>query len=353
MEYKPILQSFSRSLPRVAVKRWYNGLLVRSTNWLGDLLMTLPAVHQLRQLIPPGCGLFVLAPAPLAALWQACPWVDVVVPMAEKRITQEEISQVRRLCPGVAVVLPNSFGSAWDVWRCHTAIRIGRAGRMRSYFLTRTLPEWPRQIGRSQFHQLSYYLELVSVLGEIAFTAQCPPLQVSAQAAEKNGIHRQEGWLALAPGAAFGPAKQWPAQYFACVAQKWLARGGKVVLLGARKEMAAATEIAQRCPTVLNLTGQTSLAELMSVLANVQALVANDSGAMHLAAALGTAGVAVFGSTDPVSTGPLGATWRILAAATPCSPCFQRVCARQGAEQYACLKEISPEAVFAELMLLR
>ncbi len=352
MVYKPILQTFSRPIARVAVKRWYNGLLLRSTNWLGDLLMTLPAAYQLRRMMPQGCGIFVLAPAPLAALWRACPWVDVVIPMAEKRINRAEIGQVRRLCPGVAVVLPNSFGSAWDVWRCQTATRIGRAGRMRSCFLTHTLPEWPRQVGRGQFHQLSYYLELVSALGKIESTAQCLALQVSAEAAEKTGIQRQSGWLALAPGAAFGPAKQWPVRYFICLAQKWLARGGKVVLLGASKEMAVATEIAQSCPAVLNLTGQTSLQELMSVLANVDLVVANDSGAMHLAAALGTSGVAIFGSTDPVSTGPLGAPWRILAAATPCSPCFQRVCPRQGTEQYACLNDISPEAVFAELMQL-
>lgn len=296
--------------------------------------------------------MFVLVSKPLAALWRACPWVDVVIPMAHKRITGSEIRLVQRLWPGVAVVMPNSFGSAWDVWRCRTPVRIGRAGRMRSLMLTHTLPCWPRQPGRAEMHQLSYYLELASALGEVELTAECPPLQVSAEAAEKAGIHRGEGWLALAPGAAYGPAKQWPAANFATLAQKWHQRGGRVVLLGAGKEIGAAREISRSCPAALNLAGQTSLEELMSILANVDLLVANDSGAMHLAAALGTSGVAIFGSTDPVATGPLGAPWRILAASVPCSPCFQRECPLAGAQQYACLHEISPEAVLDELLQL-
>jgi len=352
MEFKPILQKFSRPVPRVQIKRWYNGLLLRSTNWLGDLLMTLPAAYQLRRQIPEGCGLFVLVSKPLAALWRACPWVDVVIPMAEKRISGPEIRLLQRLCPGVAVTMPNSFGSAWDVWRCRTPIRIGRAGRLRSLLLTHTLPSWPRQHGRAEMHQLSYYLELASALGEVELTAQCPPLQVSAEAAGSAGIRRGESWLALAPGAAFGPAKQWPAANFAILAQQWHQRGGRVVLLGAGKEIGAAQEISRSCPAALNLAGQTSLEGLMSILANVDLLVANDSGAMHLAAALGTPGVAVFGSTDPVATGPLGAPWRVLVASAACSPCFQRECPLAGAQQYACLREIRPEAVLAELLQL-
>ncbi len=354
MEFKPILQKFPPPRRPLQIKRWFNGLLLRSSNWLGDLLMTLPAAYQMRRQLPEGCGLFVLSPAPLAELWRACPWVDVVMPMAQKRVSFEESRQVRCLCPGVAVALPNSFGSAWDIWRCGVPLRIGRGGRLRSLLLTHTLPTWPRPQGRATRHQLSYYLDLAAALGEVEFEAYCPPLQISPEAAEKSGIRRAAGWLALAPGAAFGPAKQWPVANFAFLAQKWHQRGGRVVLLGASREIAAAEEISRSCPAALNLAGQTNLGELMSILANVDLLVANDSGAMHLAAALGTSGVAIFGSTDPIATGPLGARWRILASEEECSPCFQRICPRGEADQpYACLRGIRPEAVLAEIQQLQ
>ena len=349
MQYKPLLKRFERPLPEVEVKRWYNGLLLRSTNWLGDLLMTLPAAYKISRLVPEPCGFFVLAPAALAPLWQACPWVNAVIPMQRKRISSGEIALARRLTPGVAVVMPNSFGAALDIFRAKIPLRIGRAGRFRSLLLNHTIPEWPRGENIGERHQLSYYLELASTLGEISFDCQCPPLEVSAEAASHYCIDKREKWLALAPGAAFGPAKQWPAQYFRRVAQLWQEQGGKVVLLGTKQESEAAAEIVSACPKVLNLVGKSALTELMSILANVDAVVANDSGAMHLAAALGTPGVAIFGSTDPVATGPIGATWQLAVSKAECRPCLQRKCPLPERQKYHCLTQIKPEEVFEML----
>ena len=350
MHYEPVLECFERPLRLATVKHWQNGLLLRSTNWLGDLLMTLPAAYKISRLVPEPCGFFVLTPAALAPVWQACPWVNAVVPMQEKRVSVAEIRLVRRLSPGVAVVMPNSFGSALDVFRTKTPLRIGRSGRCRGLLLNHTIAGWPRGENIGKCHQLSYYLELASTLGEISFDWQCPPLEVSPEAASHYCIRKQDKWLALAPGAAFGPAKQWPTKHFQRVAQLWQEQGGKIVLVGTKQEREAASEIALACPKALNLAGKSGLAELMSILANVDLVLANDSGAMHLAAALGTPGVGIFGSTDPVATGPIGAPWQLVISKAECRPCFQRRCPLAAPLKYHCLNEISAEEVFAKII---
>lgn len=347
MPYRPALKALSRARRLETAGKWQNGLLIRSTNWLGDCLMTLPAASQLARMLPPACGLFVLAPAGLAEVWRASPWVSAVVPMAGSRVSADEIAQVRRLAPGIAMVFPNSFGAALDVWRCGIPWRIGRSGRFRSLLLNHRLPEWKRGEGVGECHQLSYYLELASSLGEVSLDSACPPLQVSTAAAFRLGLSASGRWLAIAPGAAFGPAKQWPAEHFAEVTRMWLGDGGQVVAVGTGRDHADAERILQGRPGTLNLAGRTGLPELMSVLSASAAVLANDSGAMHLAAALGRPGIALFGSTDPVGTGPLGGLWQLLVSDAPCRPCFQRCCPLAGDAQYQCLRRLTPEMVWA------
>ena len=326
---------------------WRNGLLIRATNWLGDALMSLPAVYRLSRFVPEPCGVFVLCPAFMQPLWEAVPWVSEVIPMAGARCGGSERASLHRLRPGVAVILPNSFGSAWDVFRRGIPVRLGRAGRGRGPLLTHRLPEWPRHKGSSECHQLSRYLELAAVFGAVEWSTTCPPLQVpdAVVLAAQAGVQTDAGpWLALAPGAAYGPAKQWPVERFTAVADWWQQRGGRVVVVGTAKERAAGETVRKALPGVLNLAGQTGLRELMAVLKVAALAVTNDSGAMHLGAALGCRGVAVFGSTDAVATGPIGGRWIVLAEPTDCAPCLNRSCAL--AEQpYACLRRIEPAAV--------
>ena len=325
-----------------------DGVLVRATNWLGDSLMTLPAVWRISSRLTRPAGLTVLCPNSLRPIWQACPWVEHVIGMAGKRIASGEVEAVRKLHPGLAIVLPNSFGAALDVWKCRIPERIGRAGRWRSWLLTARLPEWPRGENAGVCHQLSYYLELADCLGLMEWGADFPPLRVDAGRANALGMDG-DNWVALAPGAAYGPAKQWPQDHFRQVAA-WLRRQDlRVVLVGTGKEQAVTKAIAEAIPGALDLAGRTSLEELMAVLARAKAAVANDSGAMHLAAAVGTRGVAIFGSTDPIGTGPLGAPWHILAATVPCRPCFRRTCPLTGADAYRCLAEITPPDVIGAL----
>jgi heptosyltransferase-2 len=330
---------------------WRNGLLVRATNWLGDALMTLPAVYRLSRFVPDPCGVFVLCPAALQALWEAAPWVSKVIAMGGKRCSAAERSLVRGLRPGVAVVLPNSFGSAWDVFLEGIPVRVGRSGRGRGWLLTHRLPEWPRHRGPSDCHQLSRYLELAAVFGASEWSAECPPLRIAGAdaLAAKAGVDAGRGpWLALAPGAAYGPAKQWPVERFAVVARWWRDRGGRVAVVGTAKERAAGEAIRSDLPEALNLAGQTSLRELMAVLSVCGLAVTNDSGAMHLGAAVGCQGVAVFGSTDSVATGPIGGRWVLLADPPDCAPCLKRDCDRAD-QPYECLLRIEPGAVIEAL----
>lgn len=345
MEYHPHI------IPLEAQKKlqcdWKGGVLLRSTNWLGDLLMTLPAAWQLSRALPQGAHFAVLCPASLAPLWKATPWVTNVIGMAKARVSSTEIAQARSLNLGVGVIFPNSFGAAWDVRRCGIPRRIGRKGRFRSLLLTDTIREWPRATGAGEFHQLSWYLELVSALAPVEWKAEYPPLQIDTADAVALGMRPEERWLLLAPGAAYGPAKQWPMEHFLEIARRWATNGGRIVAVGSQKEANLTRTLAEGCSAVLDLGGKTTLSQLMGICRLARYAVCNDSGAMHLAAACGTRGTAVFGSTDPIATGPLGAPWRMVVSSAQCRPCFQRTCSCD--KPYHCLREITPDLVWEEM----
>jgi len=332
---------------------WANGLLIRGTNWLGDALMTLPAAYQLSRFVPEPCGVFVLCPAGLAPLWEAADWVSCVIPMAGKRADRAVSNRLWQLRPGVAAVFPNSFGAAADVWRKGIPVRLGRRGRFRGPLLTHRLPPWPRGHGVGQWHQLSYYLDFPAAFGSTTWDATCPPLRVpdAAARAAELGLEPGTDWLVLAPGAAYGPAKQWPTERFAEVAAWWTAERGRVAIVGTPKERAAGDVVTEKVPGSLNLAGSTDLTGLMALLTAATAVVANDSGAMHLAAGLGRPGVAIFGSTDPVATGPIGGRWIILRDPPTCAPCFQRTCPRTDFP-YECLHRISADTAIRALQEL-
>jgi heptosyltransferase-2 len=336
-----------------ATFEWGNGLLIRGTNWLGDALMTLPAAYKLARFVPEPCGVFVMCPASLAPLWEAADWVSHVIPLDGKRAGRETERTLWQLRPGIAAVFPNSFGSARDVWRRGIPRRLGRKGRWRGFMLSDRLPAWPRGHGVGQWHQLSYYLEFPAVFGDGSWDADCPPLRIpdATERAADCGITPDEDWLVLAPGAAYGPAKQWPAERFAEVAAWWAKERGRVAVVGTSKERPAGELVTERVPGILNLAGETNMVGLMSILSCAKAVVANDSGAMHLAAGLGRDGVAIFGSTDPVATGPIGGRWIILQDPPDCSPCFQRTCSCTD-HPYECLERIAPDTVVRALRQL-
>ena len=307
--------------------------LVRSPNWLGDAVMALPAVRNLKTLAG-GEPLTVAAPEKLAALWQACSFVDEVIVLTEPRNLRVVAGQLRGRGFGAAVLLPNSLRSALEVFFAGIPQRIGYARGGRGLLVTRTVPV-PRR-NPVRLHQKFYYLDLATacgapgddslpVLRKSSFDAQARPLQI-----------------ALCPGAEYGPAKRWPMASYAAVAKHLLERQDvRLVILGAPSDEAQAAELAALVPGAENRAGKTTLAEFMVTLEASRLVIGNDSGAMHLASALGVPAVAIFGSTEPALTGPLGASTAVLRHHVPCSPCFLRECPID----FACMHGVTPERV--------
>jgi len=317
-------------------------VVVRSPNWLGDAVMALPAVRNLKQMIEDE-WLTVAAPEKLAALWQKCPFVDEVLALEKPKNLPATAAQLREGEFGTAVLLPNSLRVAAEAWQAKIPHRIGYARGGRSFLLTQSFPAPTRNPAR--LHQRFYYLDLVTALGGPG-DPTLPKLRK-----DPTTVTGSRGLvLAICPGAEYGPAKRWLVENYVAVARHFMAtRKAKIVLLGAPIDEPVADEFVRLLPGVDNRVGKTTLAEFMAALVSARLVLCNDSGAMHVASALGVPTMTVFGSTEPQLTGPMGPRARVLRHHVPCSPCFLRECPLD----FACMKGITPEAaiVAAEALL--
>jgi heptosyltransferase-2 len=317
-------------------------VLVFSPNWLGDAVMALPAVADLRRHAAAG-RLIVVARPGVAGLWQIAAGVDevIVIPpargMARWRTLGENADVLRRAGAGTAVLLPNSLHTALTARRADIPERWGYRRGLRGWLLTRAIPR-PRGI----VHQADYYRHLVAALG-VANGPRAPRLDVPAAVVQGAGrLLAAAGWtpgtglLGVAPGAAYGGAKRWPPDRFAAVAAQLAKTHGLVpVLVGSEADRAVTCAIEAELgkisgpdsrPRPINLAGGTDIPQLAGVMALCAAFVSNDSGAMHLAAAVGAPVVALFGPTDERVTAPLAPRVRVLTAAAWCRPCLLREC---------------------------
>jgi heptosyltransferase-2 len=310
-------------------------VVVRSPNWLGDAIMSLPAVRNLKTLAG-SHPVTVAAPAKLAALWEACPFVDRVLPLHQPRTLRATAAALRSGGFAAAVLLPNSLRAAAEaVWAGIPQV-IGYSGHFRRWILTSMIE--PADFTPARQHQQFYYLDLISALGG--------PEQTNFPALHPHGVRPallpDQAPLCLCPGAEYGPAKRWPVERYAETARTLAEKTrAPLLILGAKNDEAVAAQLAAALPDALNLCGKTSLQELMHILAAARLVLSNDSGAMHLASALGAPTVAIFGSTEPRRTGPLGSRTRILRRHVPCSPCFLRGCPLD----FACMTQIKPGEV--------
>jgi heptosyltransferase-2 len=320
-------------------------LVVRSPNWLGDAVMALPAVRNLKTFLGAE-PLAVATPEKLAALWRACPFVDRVIALPNPKNIGAVARQLREGNFAATVLLPNSLRAALEAWRAGIPHRIGYARGGRGLFLTRTVPVPKRDPVR--LHQKYYYLDLAVAVGAPA-DESLPELRRAVteqkEANEKSNlpvpILPTAG--AICPGAEYGAAKRWPLESFVAVGQALAGRGLPLVILGAKGDAALAAQLAEKLPGARNRAGETTLEEFMAELAGARLVISNDSGAMHLASALGVPTLAIFGSTEPALTGPLGTRTEILRHHVPCSPCFLRDCPLD----FACMTSITPERVLA------
>lgn len=352
VDIKPDKRPWPDTAPRfpaapLRTEDFLNGVLVRMPNWLGDAVMAMPALMQLKKIMPLGCGLYVICPAYMEHLFEAMPVVDRVLPLADVHRFWGYAMQkkIHALYFGVGVLFNNSLRDALQLKMAGVPRLYGAAARGRGILLARSF-RFPK-IRKGEMHGIQHtdrYLAIVRALGAPEWNGELPefvlpeiPLPVPA-----------EKLLTLAAGAAYGAAKRWPSESFREVAAWWLEQGGTVAVLGSFGEHRIGEEVVFGLPEdkAFNLCGRTDIPMLMNLLKHSRATVANDSGLMHLSAALGTPGVAVYGPTDHTSTSPISGRWKILFDRQPCAPCFRRECPR-GAPR--CMQAITPEQVCFEL----
>lgn len=331
--------------------------LVIAPQWIGDAVMTEPL---LRRLAARGERLTVAALPWVAPVFRAMPQVGRILelPFAHGGLQFKARRQLAREMQGqfdTAYILPNSLKSALMPWWAGIPRRVGYLGEARVGVLTHRLKN-PAKGKRPPMVALYSALS-----GETGIEADRPQLQWPQAALEAvlavlaaQGLKAQ-GYLVFAPGAEYGPAKRWPTRHFAALAARVQS---PVLLLGSAKEAPLCEEIAAGAPgaPVVNLAGQTSLAEALGLIAAACAVVSNDSGLMHVAAGFGVPQVAVFGSSSPEHTPPLNDRAQVLwlkndpayQPALDCAPCFERECPLGHTR---CLQDVGPERVAAALGL--
>ncbi len=314
-------------------------LVVRLPNWLGDAVMATPALKALARRE----SFFLLGRSFLKPLFEPFPGVKGFLTLENGRWglfkTARKLKAYRF---SRSLLLPNSLSSALICFLAGIPERWGLATDGRRIFLTKAVNP-PRE----KRHQRDYYLHLMAALGyEIPDRSLAIFLSDEARARAERLLSGLSAPLAiLAPGAAYGPAKRWPAERFRALAVELSREGWSVVLVGGAAERLAGESLAAGLPRVRNLCGQTDVATAAAVIERAAVFVSNDSGLMHVAAALGRPQVAIFGSTDPEATGPLNPRARVVRKPLPCSPCLKRTCHRE----YRCLTEISVEEVLKEI----
>jgi heptosyltransferase-2 len=307
-------------------------------NWLGDAVMALPAVRDVRRHFA-GQPLTIAARRSVATLFRAVPDIDRVTVLGSTD------TKTGMLSADIGILLPNSFRSAWLLKRAGVKERWGYRADFRGPLLTRAVR---RPKGKVHFGE--YYSNLVRQLGidtgPLTPRLAVPPATIAAASAllEECGWKPHQPLVGIAPGAAFGHAKRWPPKRFAELAASVAGElGATCVVLGLREDRDAARDVPG-----INLVGRTDLMMLMGVLSHCRALVANDSGALHLAGALGVPVAGIYGPTDERYSTPLtsveGASHRVAAISEPvfCRPCFLADCPID----HRCMKRIPVSRVF-------
>jgi len=319
-------------------------ILIRGSNWLGDAVMSVPAVRAIKR----GridAHVTILTPAKLADVWKSVAEVDEVIGV-EPGESVFAVARKLRQNFDVAILLPNSLRVALEAWLAGIPRRVGYPGHHRRALLNSVLA--PRNNKKKQAepprHQVHHYLALAEFVGAAIGDAVVVP---TAPRRQHSSLGRKPV-IALCPGAEYGPAKRWLPERFAEVVRSiYETTGCEWKIMGVEKDrpIADAITAAAGVPCT-DLVGQTTLAQLMDELRGCDLLLTNDTGTMHLAVFLGVPTVSIFGSTEPRLTGPLGPSHRVLRHHVDCSPCFLRECPLD----FRCMRAIeAPEVVAAVL----
>ncbi|MBE6367063.1 MAG: lipopolysaccharide heptosyltransferase II [Lentisphaerae bacterium] len=334
------------------------GIIVRSPNWLGDAVMTLPALKALRNLLPQQAPLTVIAPPQVTDLYRLYPGVDhiITIDRAHAKWSARSVARLQRLGSCVGVLFSNSLRDAWQMRWAGIKYLYGRSARCRGFLMKRTFkfPQWqPGMLNES--HHTNEYLSIVQAMGAVRPEPLMPqlnsPLSMGQLSLKMQSFCQHPKLLLMAPGAAYGAAKRWASSNFNAVAAEYIRQGGIVAVLGSNSERRIGDEVISQLPLnrAFNLSGETTFSDLYNLIKSAQGCVANDSGIMHLAAALGLPGVAVFGPTDYRATGPVAENWLVVFDKEPCAPCFKRVCPSGSCN---CMKKLQPQEVLQAMQQL-
>jgi heptosyltransferase-2 len=337
-----------KKLPGTGIER----ILIRGTNWIGDVVMTLPAVAAIRKTWP-GARISVLAKPWVSEIYRLSPDVDEIIDFEEPGRHAGVMGRLRlagelRKDPfDCAILLQNAIEAAILARLAGIPLRAGYNSDGRGPLLTHSVL---RTKTVRQIHQIDYYLEMVKALG-------CTPTERSVQLHPGNdddgvakklfneqGIELGRPLIGLAPGAAYGPAKMWFPERFAAVVDRLIDdTGAQAILFGSggdKESTAAVARNARHC--LIDIAGKTNLKEAIVLISRCALFLSNDSGLMHVAGALGIPTVAIFGSTNPVTTSPLGEKSIVVHREVPCSPCLKPVCPTD----FRCMNLIGAEEVY-------
>ena len=340
-----------------------NRVVVRGTNWVGDAVMTVPALRELRRLLPR--ARITLATRPWAKeLFADVDFLDGLL-IYDRRGPWSVVKQTaawRRERFDLAVVFPNAFEAALIPALARIPFRIGYATDGRTRLLTNSLPipEW-----RSSRHEVFYYLNIVAELERAVVgtdqTAGATPPDASLHISEprqseaidqlrKHGLREGRVVVALCPGSINSRAKRWPAERYAALADSLIDKlDAEVLLVGSPDELEVSQEVSRQMrDKPIMMTGHTTLSEIAAVLSLVDLLITNDTGPAHIASALGRPTLVIFGPTNPLTTRPFSGAAEIVRQPPDCAPCMLRDCPID----HRCMTAISPQEVFERARIL-
>ncbi len=331
-------------------------IIVRVPNWLGDAVLSTPALHLLRQKFPRSY-IVVMAKEWVGPVFKFNPDVNDTFVIPEEKGYRWMARNLREDNFDLGILFPNSFSSAFLFWLARITERVGYATDGRSLFLTEGIKRSP--IFRRE-HQVRYYLHLVEQTGSNALAASDQHSTIGEESLVWNITAEEDKWaqerlkhlglspedriVGINPGATYGSAKRWFPDRFAKLADELSKRyEARVVVFGSGEEKGIANSIVNLTEIKpVNLAGQTNLRQLAALISKCVLFITNDTGTMHVAAAVKIPVVAIFGSTDPVRTGPWGEGHIIVREEVPCSPCLEKECPRG---DYLCFEKIRVEDV--------
>ncbi|MFH1080927.1 MAG: lipopolysaccharide heptosyltransferase II [Pseudomonadota bacterium] len=327
-------------------------IMIRSTNWIGDAVMTLPAFAAVRNSFP-RAHITILAKPWVAELFELCPDIDEIILFQSPGI-HDGLSgkwriarEIRNKKFDAAILLQNAIEAAIITFLAGIPVRAGYNSDGRGLLLTHSVQ---RTKAIRKVHQTDYYLEMVKALGcrpaDREFYLRCGQEHdlLGETVLKRHSLAENRLLVGMAPGAAYGPAKKWFPERFASVADKLVdAFSAQIVLFGSSGDSDTAAEVqAQAIHPMTDLTGKTGLKEAMALMTRCRLFISNDSGLMHVAAALGVPTVAVFGSTNPATTSPPGRKNIIIYKDVACSPCLKPDCSTD----FKCMDLIGVDDVF-------